>query len=278
MRFSIVMPSFNQGGYIERSIRSIIEQDYPDIELVIIDGGSTDNTLDIIKKYEKHIAYWVSEKDRGQSHALNKGFAKATGEIFGWMNSDDIYMSGAFKKVADVFNKNNDIKVVYGNWYEIDENDNVIDKTFAASKARVPHFPYEGFDCFTQALFWRRDVYEKCGLYDESLHMLMDADMLFRFVITLGVDSFCKADAFLGAFRRHSLQKSPELSLTERIISDEKSIEKKFDFPAFSTSMGICYRIAHRFDKLLWSLKQGGLRYVLMKINKGYRKRKGLLR
>jgi glycosyltransferase involved in cell wall biosynthesis len=105
-KISIVTPSFNQGRFIEKTILSVIEQDYPNLEYIIIDGGSTDESVEIIKKYEKHLAYWVSEPDRGQSHAINKGFERATGEIFGWLNSDDWYHPGALKALAEAFAAN----------------------------------------------------------------------------------------------------------------------------------------------------------------------------
>jgi glycosyltransferase involved in cell wall biosynthesis len=98
-KISIVMPSYNQVKFIENSILSILNQEYHSIELIIVDGGSTDGTTDIIKKYEKHIAYWVSEKDEGQSDALNKGFEKCTGEIYGWLNADDVYLPYTFQKM-----------------------------------------------------------------------------------------------------------------------------------------------------------------------------------
>ena len=104
-KISIVMPSYNQVQFIERSILSVLNQDYPNIELIIIDGGSNDGTVEVIKKYEKHITFWVSEKDKGQSDALNKGFKHCTGEIYGWLNSDDLYLPNAFKHAATALEK-----------------------------------------------------------------------------------------------------------------------------------------------------------------------------
>ena len=98
-RISIVTPSYNQGQFIEQTIRSVLLQNYPNLEYIIIDGGSTDNTVETIEKYEQYITYWVSEPDRGQSHAINKGFARCTGEIMAWLNSDDLYLPSALKSL-----------------------------------------------------------------------------------------------------------------------------------------------------------------------------------
>jgi glycosyltransferase involved in cell wall biosynthesis len=113
-KISIVTPSFNQGQYIEETILSVLSQNYPNLEYIIIDGGSTDDTVEIIKKYESRITYWVSEPDRGQSHAINKGLQKCTGEIFNWLNSDDWYMPGALFDVANAFRINSRAQFVSG--------------------------------------------------------------------------------------------------------------------------------------------------------------------
>ena len=113
-KISIVTPSFNQGKYIEQTIQSVLDQDYPNLEYIIIDGGSTDETVEIIKKYEHKIHYWVSEPDKGQTDGINKGFAKCTGEIFNWINSDDYYEPGTFYKLAKLFTEHPYVDVVCG--------------------------------------------------------------------------------------------------------------------------------------------------------------------
>src|ERR1700687_1276429 len=122
-KLSVVMPSFNQRQFIERSILAVLNQNYPNREFIIIDGGSRDGTVDVIKKYERYLAFWVTEPDEGQSDALNKGFSHATGEIYGWLNSDDLYMPGAFKHVADAFAMNPRKRIVHGDWLTIDGDD-----------------------------------------------------------------------------------------------------------------------------------------------------------
>jgi glycosyltransferase involved in cell wall biosynthesis len=114
-KISVVIPSFNQGQFLEETITSVINQQYPDLELFVVDGASNDNSVDVIKKYEQHLAWWVSEKDKGQSDAINKGFARATGEIITWLCSDDLYTPGTLHKVAEYFSKQpGNIGLIYG--------------------------------------------------------------------------------------------------------------------------------------------------------------------
>lgn len=276
MKFSIVIPSYNQAEYLERTLLSVINQGV-DTEIIVIDGGSTDNSVEIIKKYEDKIAYWVSEKDRGQSHALNKGFAKATGDIFGWQNSDDIYMPGAFKNVLEVFEKYPDKKIVYGNWYEIDENDNIIDKTYSAPKPRVPHFSYEGFDSNLQSMFWKREVMEKFGNFDENLHQLMDTDFLFSVILNQGTDIFVKTDSFLGSFRRHQDQKTKRNRIDKRAVDEQKVVDAKYNFDKIPSFAKQRYKILYVMSKFTWLAKQGGINLAFRRIMRAFFKRAGHL-
>src|SRR5260370_28877982 len=108
-RISIITPSFNQAEFVERTILSVLEQNYPNLEYIVVDGGSTDGSVDVIRRYQSRIAYWVSEKDRGQAHAINKGLQRATGDIIGYLNSDDYYLEGALARVADCFSREPDV-------------------------------------------------------------------------------------------------------------------------------------------------------------------------
>ena len=124
-KISIVTPSYNQAEFLERTILSVLNQNYPNLEYIIIDGGSTDSSAEIIKKYERYLTYWVSEPDDGQADAINKGFAKATGDILAWLNSDDLYLPGALLKVKESF-QNAGIAFLYGHSILVDKEDRVI--------------------------------------------------------------------------------------------------------------------------------------------------------
>lgn len=204
-KISIITPSYNQGQFLERTILSILNQNYPNLELIVIDGGSKDKTLDIIKKYEKFIDYWVSEKDNGQTHALNKGFKKATGEIVGWQNSDDVYLPGSFKEAAEFFKKNKKTGVVFSNRLDIDENDNVAGESRFAKFSNLVCL-YESIPLGTQGLFWKRSLFEKTGYLDEKLIFPMDYEFVLR--LAKAGAKFSHVRQIWGAIRRHGAAKT----------------------------------------------------------------------
>lgn len=204
-RISIVTPSYNHARFLERTILSVLNQNYPNLEYIIIDGGSTDGTLEIIQKYEKYLSYWVSEKDRGQVYALNKGFSIATGDIIGWQNSDDVYMPCAFKQTAEQFLKYSDVDIVFGNTILIDENDTVIGELRFTPFSLLTHV-YEGMSIANQSSFWARDVFSRIGMLDTRFQFSMDYEFFLRAV--KNNIKFKLFHAYFGAFRVHPAAKS----------------------------------------------------------------------
>jgi len=180
-RISVVTPSFNHARFLEATIRSVLLQGYPDLEYIIIDGGSTDGSVELIRKYEDHLACWVSESDRGQAHAINKGFARATGDIVSWLNSDDIYESGVFRLVAENLDPVAGPYVVFGDCLFIYERGRSmrlfrgIDRPFYRKLCY-----WRGWDIPQPTVFVARRVIEDVGPLDESLHLAMDYEWFLR--------------------------------------------------------------------------------------------------
>jgi len=158
-KISIVTPSYNQAQFLERTILSVLNQNYPNLEYIIIDGGSTDGSVEIIKKYEKYLAYWVSEKDKGQADAINKGFQKSSGEILAYINSDDTYNPGAFLKIAKAFAKSPRADLMFGNVNHIDSYDKLIDEC-RFTKFNFATLIYEGGNLQQPGAFWTKKIYE----------------------------------------------------------------------------------------------------------------------
>lgn len=176
---SIITPSFNQAPFIEATIDSVLGQDYPNIEYIIVDGGSSDKSVDIIERYKNQLAWWVSEKDKGQTDAINKGFARAKGEIFAWLNSDDTYEPGAIRAAVEFLMANPDVGLVYGECNFIDENGqkfgefNAAQTDYEKLRQGYVHIPQ-------QAAFWRADLWREVGPLDDSFYFAMDYDLWVR--------------------------------------------------------------------------------------------------
>lgn len=266
-KISIVMPSFNQDKFIERSILSVLNQNYPNYQLIIIDGGSTDKTIDIIKKYEDKIFYWVSEKDSGQSDALNKGFAKCDGEIYGWLNSDDIYLPNAFYNVVNSLKKNTDKKIVFGDWLSLDVEDNVFDYNHAFN-FNLNHFKYEGFHLNAQSLFWNKDVHSRFSGFDVILYNTMDYQMIIEFGINEGENSFMRIPFALGGFRRYEGQKTA--GMDSNVIKEQKLICERYNYTDKYKFIGKIKRLIYRIRRTYWYTKRGGLSNLLYRIKKSY--------
>jgi len=169
---SIITPSFNQASYLEQTIQSVLSQDYPRIEYLVVDGASTDGSVDIIKKYADRLAYWVSEKDSGQAEAINKGMARAQGEIVAWLNSDDTYLPGAVSAAVKAFDANPEAVLVYADMLAVNERGQT------TNKLKVQQLTLEDLLCFQiigqPAVFMRRAAFEHAGGLDLTFHFLLD--------------------------------------------------------------------------------------------------------
>lgn len=268
---SIVMPSFNQVKYIEKSILSVLNQDYPYIELIIIDGGSTDGTLNIIKRYEKYLSYWHSGPDEGQSDALNHGFSKASGDIYGWMNSDDLYLPKVFQKISNKMLTTKSASVIFGDFWDIDSKDKIIFENYAFD-FNLYHFIYEGFHLNVQAMFWTKDAHSRFGNFDILLHRTMDYDFIVRLGLTEGKNSFKRISQPLGCFRRHDEQKTrshekdEHLGYDPLVRKEHLLIANKNGFNNKYLWYGRVFRFYYRFRRAYWYLKRGGIRYLYERI------------
>ena len=176
---SILTPSFNQARYLEATIQSVLRQDYPRIEYAIVDGGSTDGSLEVIQKYADRLAWWVSEKDRGQTDAINKGFARTTGDILAWINSDDTYEPGAVSAAVSYLQANPEVGMVYADCNYINEDGRVIGH-FPAAQTDLPRLRRGYVHIPQQTMFFRADLWKQVGPLDPSFYFAMDYDLWTR--------------------------------------------------------------------------------------------------
>lgn len=220
---SIVTPSFNQAQFVGRTLQSVLNQQYPNLEYIVIDGASSDGSQRVIAQVEEHLTHWISEADKGQTEAINKGFRLTTGEIMGYLNSDDLLLPGALNTVADFFARRPDIDVIYGHRILVDEHGMAIGRWILP-----PHtsLAYAWGDFIPQeTMFWRRSIWDQAGGHlDESFQFAMDWDLISRFR-SIGA-RFYRLPRYLGAFRVHKKQKTFFHMATVGADESERVLEK----------------------------------------------------
>jgi len=256
-RISVVTPSYNQAKFVEKTIKSVLNQNYPNLEYIIIDGGSTDGSVDIIREYSDQLHYWVSEKDEGQTQAINKGFRQSTGEIVAWLNSDDEYCEGALDIVGRTFMANRDVDVVFGNKLSVYEDGSLM-RDDRHTRFVFPALVFFAMTVSQPACFWRRSVFERFGFLDESFRFCMD----YEFFCRIGPHLRWKhINRYLAKYRLHGDQKS-SLILEVR-DEEEKRIRAKYlgdackGFPVWLVRVGM-----HAY-RAFWYTVQGDALYVI---------------
>lgn len=244
-KISIVTASYNQGQFIEETILSVLNQNYPNLEYIIIDGGSTDNSVEIIKKYEQHLTYWVSEKDKGQANAINKGLQLCTGEIFNWLNSDDYLEPRALFKIAEAFT-DAEVQMLAGkvrNFSTTEEE--IIPNQQLSAKGLMCWEP--GVKFVQPGVWMRKELFAQSGGIDEQFHYAFDWDLYIRYLYHF--PQVKELDELLVHFRLHENSKTQ--SLRDRFaIEERKIIEKIYALEGYPLLKDTCL---YKIQKTNWT-------------------------
>lgn len=247
MKITLVMPSFNQGKYIDEAIRSVVSQSDFLHEFFIFDGGSTDETLSIIRKHSPRITYWVSERDHGQSDAIIKGFSRATGDVLCWLNSDDVLLPGALKRIKQTFEQNPGCQVVTGGLVNIDSDSRILLCRHAPGHWGW-RYRFGPVSVMQQSTFFARKLYVDVGGIDIALHHTMDVDLWARFYRQRPL--WLSVNDYVGGFRRHGAVKgdNPQGALAYR--SEKELWNRKY--PELSRTLPqMLGQALHRADQLV---------------------------
>lgn len=249
-KITVVTPSFNQAEFIDATLRSVHDQQYPNLEHIVMDGGSTDGSVEVIERYADRLAHWVSEKDEGQADAIVKGFKHATGDIYAWLNSDDLYQPDTLRKVAEFFDSNPDCRVVYGNSVWIDRKGHFL-------RRKAEH----GFNRFIwmydhnfipqPSTFWRADLYHQVGGLDPTFDLAMDTDLWIRFA---EVTKIYHSNQTWSAMRYYPEQKN--VALRTRSDEEDRRIRSRY-LPAQPDWKRRLKRMTARAMRIGWKLTTG---------------------
>ena len=254
---SIVIANYNYGRFLEEAIKSVVEQDgFDQCELIIVDGGSIDNSVDVIKKYEDKIAWWVSEKDKGQSDAFNKGFAKANGKYLTWVNADDIMPNGCLKKILHEMAKHPDCEWFTANLYRFTEDGRVVESAWGPNC--LPAWLQgrgQPVSVYGPATFFTKELFNRVGGMKLYQNFMMDTDLWMRFIVS-GVKQR-RINAFCWAFRMHEDSKTAEFGehklSQEQIARFEEERKRAYEETGYRAS-----KINHRMIQL-WRIFDGSI-------------------
>jgi glycosyltransferase involved in cell wall biosynthesis len=249
-KITIITPSYNQAKFLGRTIRSVLDQGYPNLEYIIVDGGSTDGSVEIIRSYADRLTWWVSEPDQGQADAINKGLRRATGEWIAWQNSDDIYYPSVFSELAVAVEKYPEAGLIIGDMMLVDENDQPI-RDIRYVKPSYNALLAEGMLMANQATFWRRELQDKLGLLDECYHCSFDYEWFLRLTQhSKGVH----VNSIWGAFRLHGETKTNLLA--ERFQVENQKILSGRELPFWQKKL-------YKLRRMVLMLGSGQIGYVL---------------
>jgi glycosyltransferase involved in cell wall biosynthesis len=219
-RISIVTPSYNQAHFLERTIKSVLDQGYPNLEYIVMDGGSTDDSLEIIRRYSNQLAYWVSAPDGGQAEAIQRGFARSTGEILGWLNSDDLLLPGSLQHIAAQFLRKPGADFLAGGYVNIDESDRVTWCHWPVTPT-FERILLVGFYVGQPACFWSHLAYDRVDGIDPTFQFGLDGDLFLRM---LHRGQAISTTHLLACFRSHPASKSARLQ--EVHLAEKAKINK----------------------------------------------------
>jgi glycosyltransferase involved in cell wall biosynthesis len=251
-KISIITPSFNQVNFIEKTIDSVLSQGHPNLEYLIVDGGSNDGSLEIIRKYDKYLSWWVSEPDQGQAHALNKALKRVTGEWVGWQNSDDYYLPGALNAASEIQSTVSEkIGVIAGAMLMVNSLGEPI-RELRYVKPTFRSLRAEGMVIANQSTWWRRSLHEKLGFLDEKYNCSFDFDWFLR--LLKNTDAYY-IDDLLGALRLHDGTKTN--NLTKEFTIQNRLILEHWGFPSFLE------RKAFQIRRGLLTLRGGHIKYFI---------------
>ncbi len=222
-RITVITPSFNQGKFLRRTIHSVLDQGYENLQYIVVDGGSTDESVRIIREYEGRLDHWISEPDQGQSDAINKGLSRADGDLVTWINSDDLLMPGSLKTVAAIWARNRDIALISGSCVRIGPDNEYL--FLHVVPKQYPWFARRGLVYIDQpGAFWRRDIFQEPGVIDVTLKTVMDHDLWYR--IALSGFPIARTNRCTAAFRLHDTSKT--LTIQDIFRKEATQLRRKY--------------------------------------------------